>query len=102
MRRWPTICHLTIAVLWIGAVLVVSLRLAMVANQEAVLLSRRKAEAQARAALEQRHERVRSALDWEANQPALEDAVRRLGLPLHPPAASASATVQPGNAIAAR
>ncbi len=101
MRRWPTICHVAIAVLWIGATMIVSLRLAMVANQEAVLISRRKTEAQARAVLEQRHERVRSALDWEANQPALEDAVRRLGLPLHPPAAATIAPV-PSAPIAAR
>ena len=77
--------HVLLAVVWIPLALILALKVALLGNEEIALKKARGADLKSRTDLAYQLERVKSQLDYEASAPALDDAIRTLGLPLAPP-----------------
>jgi hypothetical protein len=82
--------HIVIAVAWISLALVLALKVALLGNEEIALKKARGADLKSRTDLAYQLERAQSQLEYEASGPALDEAIRTLGLPLQPPVRMAS------------
>ena len=78
--------HLVMFVIWFSLAFLLGLRLAVLGNEEQSLANARGARLTERTDLAFENDRQRSRLDVEASAPALDEAIRSLGLPLQPPA----------------
>lgn len=101
MRPFLFVAHLLVAALWLGALAWYALGIAVLGNQARALEAQRGKDLQTRMELAHQQERIKSALDWEASQPHLADAVRRLDLPLVPPPPTRLATLIRPQALSA-
>ena len=99
MRPLLLASHLLLAVLWLGALVWYALGIAVLGNQARALEAQRGKDLQARMELAHQQDRIKSALDWEASQPHLADAVRRLELPLVSPPPTRLATLVRAQAL---
>ena len=77
--------HVLLAVVWIPLALILALKVALLGNEEIALKKARGADLKSRTDLAYQLERAKSQLDYEASAPALDDAIRALGLPLAVP-----------------
>ena len=82
--------HVAIAIVWIGLALVLALKIALLGNEEIALKKARGADLKNRIALAHEVDQRKRQLDYEASAPALDEAIRGLGLPLQPPLRTAS------------
>ncbi|MBA2480372.1 MAG: hypothetical protein H0V44_06900 [Planctomycetes bacterium] len=85
MNRMELIIHIVVAAIWISLAVVLGLKIALLGNEQSALNRQRGIDRKARIELAFQRERVQSQLTFEASPPALEEAVRRLQLPLQPP-----------------
>lgn len=77
--------HIAFACVWIPLALILGLKVALLGNEEIALKKARGADLKSRTDTAYQLERAKSQLDYEASAPALDDAVRTLGLPLSAP-----------------
>lgn len=82
--------HLALALVWIGLGVWVAVAIAVASGEKTALERRRGAEHKERRELAVQQDRLRAEIDWLASAPSLDQAVGRLGLPLHPPSKVAS------------
>lgn len=82
--------HIVIAAVWIPLALVLALKVALLGNEEISLKKARGADLKTRTDMAYQLDRKKSQLDYEASGPALDDAIRALGLPLGTPQKVAS------------
>lgn len=82
--------HIAIGSVWILLALVLALKVALLGNEEISLKKARGADLKSRTDMAYQVDRSKSQLDYEASGPALDDAIRTLGLPLAPPPKVAS------------
>ena len=82
--------HVAIAIVWIGLALVLALKIALLGNEEIALKKGRGADLKNRISLAHEVDQRKRQLDYEASAPALDEAIRGLGLPLQPPVKTAS------------
>jgi hypothetical protein len=85
MNRTELIVHSIIATVWVSLAVVLGLKIALLGNEESALNRQRGVERKARIELAFQQDRLRSQLAFEASPTALDEAVRRLQLPLQPP-----------------
>lgn len=81
---WVTV-HLVIAFFWAVPAFALMIKLSMLVNEEKGLALSRGADLKARTDMTFQVHRLRSQLDVEASAPALDEAIRTLGMPLQPP-----------------
>jgi hypothetical protein len=77
--------HIGILVVWIGLALILGLKVALLGSEEIALKKARGADLKARNDLTYQLDRAQSQLQYEASAPALDAAIRSLGLPLAAP-----------------
>jgi hypothetical protein len=77
--------HGSIAAVWITLGVILLLKIAFLGNESRSLEKQRGADFISRNELSNQLNRLRSQLDYEASAPALDEAIRKLGLPLQPP-----------------
>jgi hypothetical protein len=77
--------HIGILVIWVSLALVLGLKVALLGSEEIALKKARGADLKARNDLIYQRDRAQSQLEYEASAPALDAAVRALGLPLSAP-----------------
>jgi hypothetical protein len=82
--------HVAIASVWIVLALILALKVALLGNEEISLKKGRGADLKSRTDMAYQVERSKNQLDYEASGPALDDAIRTLGLPLAAPTKVAS------------
>lgn len=82
--------HVAVAAIWIVLALVLALKIALLGNEEIALKKARGADLKSRTDLAYQLDRSQSQLEYEASGPALDEAIRSLGLPLQPPVRMAS------------
>lgn len=82
--------HILIGSVWVGLALIFALKVALLGNEEISLKKARGADLKSRTDMAYQVDRSKSQLDYEASGPALDDAIRTLGLPLTPPTKVAS------------
>ena len=85
MNRIEIIIHITVAAVWISLAVVLGLKIALLGNEEGSLNRQRGIDRKTQLEMVYQRDRLRSQLSFEASPPALEEAVRRLQLPLGPP-----------------
>jgi len=90
MSRTELVTHAVIAALWVSLAVVLGLKIALLGSEEASLDRNRGQERRTQFELGFQQDKMRSQLAFEASPPALEEAVRRLQLPLQPPLKMAS------------
>ncbi len=82
----PTIqAHILLAAIWIPLALILALKVALLGNEEIALKKGRGFDLKSRTDMAYQLDRARSQLEYEASGPALDDAIRALGLPLQAP-----------------
>lgn len=82
--------HIAIGSVWVVLALILALKVALLGNEEISLKKARGADLKSRTDMAYQVDRSKSQLDYEASGPALDDAIRALGLPLAPPTKVAS------------
>ncbi len=82
--------HTVIAAVWISVALVLALKIALLGNEEIALKKGRGSDLKTRTDLAYQLDRSKNQLDYEASAPALDDAIRTIGLPLSAPQKVAS------------
>lgn len=75
--------HIIIAAVWVPLAIILAMRLAILGNSELALAKSRGADNKARIDLGQELDQLKGQLEYEASEPALRDAIQRLGLPLN-------------------
>jgi hypothetical protein len=90
MTRTELIAHIIVAAVWVSLAVVLGLKIALLGNEEAALRRQGGADRKAEVELGFQQDKLKSQLAFEASPPALEEAVRRLQLPLQPPVRTAS------------
>jgi hypothetical protein len=90
MSRTELIVHALIASVWVSLAVVLGLKIALLGSEEAALNRCLGLDSKARFELGYQQEKLTAQLRFEASPPALEEAVRRLQLPLQPPVKMAS------------
>ncbi len=85
MNRTEILIHIIVASIWVSLAVVLGLKIALLGSEESSLNRQRGLDRKAQLELTYQSDRLRSQLAFEASPPALEEAVRRLQLPLHPP-----------------
>lgn len=83
--------HLVVFAVWGLLALVLGIKIALLGSEEAMLAKARGADLKARTDLAFQVDRLKSQLEVEASAPALDESLRRLGLPLQPPTRLAQA-----------
>lgn len=86
--------HLAIFAIWGGLALVIGIKVALLGSEETMLAKARGSDLKARTDMAFQVDRLKSQLEVESSAPALDEAIRRLGLPLQP--AARLAWNQPG------
>ena len=82
--------HIAFACVWIPLALILGLKVALLGNEEIALKKGRGADLKNRISLAHEVDQRKRQLDYEASAPALDEAIRGLGLPLQPPVKTAS------------
>jgi hypothetical protein len=77
--------HLIIGGLWLALAFALMIKITMLGNEEQGLAKSRGNDLKARTDMAFQVDRLRSQLDVEASAPALDQAIRNLGMPLQPP-----------------
>jgi hypothetical protein len=90
MSRTEQIVHACIAAAWVSLAVVLGLKIALLGSEQASLERARGQDRKLQFDLGFQQEKLRAQLAFEASPPALEDAVRRLQLPLQAPTRTAS------------
>ena len=90
MNRTELIVHIVVAAVWVSLAVVLGLKIALLGNEEAGLNRQRGSDRKAQDELGFQQDKLRSQLAFEASPPALEDAVRRLQLPIQAPMRTAA------------
>jgi hypothetical protein len=72
--------HAALAACWLTIALAIAISTALLGNEEAVLAKQRGADLKRRDVLRYEHDRLRSAVDWQASPPVLRETMRRVGL----------------------
>ncbi len=75
--------HIIIAAVWVPLAILLAMRLAILGNSELALAKSRGADNKTRIDLGQELDQLKGQLEYEASEPALRDAIQRLGLPLN-------------------
>ena len=74
--------HAFIAACWVIPLIFLALHLAILGNAELALAKARGTDNKTRIDLGQELDQLKGQLEYEASEPALRDAIQRLGLPL--------------------
>jgi hypothetical protein len=90
MRRPDLIVHGCIALAWVSCSLGICIKIALLGNEAATAGKQRGADFKTRTELVYQQDRLRAVFDREASQPAIEQLVRNLELPLKTPDITAS------------
>jgi hypothetical protein len=85
MTKTELVVHALIAAAWVGLAVVLGLKIALLGSEQAALDHGRGQDCKAQYDLGFQQERLKSQLAFEASPPSLEEAVRRLQLPLQSP-----------------
>ncbi len=86
MSKIELVIHALIAAAWVGLAVVLGLKIALLGNEQAALDHGRGQDCKAQYDLSFQQDRLKSQLAFEASPPSLEEAVRRLQLPIQAPA----------------
>lgn len=95
MKRPDLYVHGVVALAWVSCCLGIGIKIALLGNEAAAAGKQRGADFKARTELVYQQDRLRAVFDQEACVPALDQLVRTLDLPLHPPVVTAAVNRSP-------
>lgn len=77
--------HAVIFAVWFLLALAIAIQVALLGNEESILARGRGSDLKARTDIAFQVDRLKSQLEVESSAPSLDEAIRRLGMPLQPP-----------------